>query len=410
VSVPLFTRPVSSSKRLVVAALAIAALGPGASLAQANGGGGGPGPKPKVVGTAYTQTNDPAKNQLIVFDRLSDGTLKQRQVVDTGGLGGQQLQPGCTPNCPILDTQGEIAAAPGEHVVFAVNAGSDTISSFLETPWGLFLIDRISSGGDFPNSLTVHGNTLYVLNSNSGTIKGFKFGPLGFMVPIPGSTQSLIGNPPPESGVNARQIGFDNTGRVLTVSVLGASLINTFKVDAFGRAGPATVPPANSQTPLPFGFAFDPKNHLVMSEVAALPGTGFTSTYNLNTGNATLTPIDSKSSNGQAPCWVVVTNNGKYAFVVNTGGGAPSTIARYRLGNDGTLTSLGNTGPNGDEFARTDEDLSRDSKYLYVLNPSIFAGNTSKIDEYAVGSDGSLTLIGATPANLPPGISGLVVH
>jgi hypothetical protein len=395
----------------VIAALAVAALGPGASLAQANGGGGGPGPKPKVVGSAYTQTNDPAKNQLIVFDRLSDGTLKQVQTVNTGGLGGQQLQPGCTPDCPILDTQGEIASVPTEHLVFAVNAGSDTISSFLVTPFGVFLIDRISSGGDFPNSLTVHGNTLYVQNSNSGTIKGFKFGPLGFMVAIPGSTQSLIGNPPPESGVNARQIGFDNTGRVLTVSVLGSSLINTFKVDAFGRAGPATVPPASSQTPLPFGFAFDPKNRLVMSEVAALPGTGFTSTYNLNTGNATLTPIDSKSSNGQAPCWVVVTNNGKYAFVVNTGGGAPSTIARYRINNDGTLTNLApNTGPNGAEFARTDEDLSRDSKFLYVLNPSIFAGNTSKIDEYAVGSDGSLTLIGATDANLPPGISGLIVH
>ena len=309
------------------------------SLAQANGGGGS-GPKPKVVGSAYTQTNDPAANKLIVFDRLSDGTLKQRQTVSTGGLGGQQLQPGCTPTCPILDTQGEVASTPDEHLVFAVNAGSDTISSFLQTPFGLILIDRISSGGDFPNSLTVHGNTLYVLNSNSGTIKGFKFGVLGFMVAIPGSTQSLIGNPPPESGVNARQIGFDNTGRVLAVSVLGSSLINTFKVDAFGRAGPATTPPKTSSTPLPFGFAFDPRNRLVMSQVTELPGVGNTATYSLNTGSGALTTIDTKSSGGNAPCWVVVTNDGKFAFTVNTGGGLPSTIARYRINSNGTLTNL----------------------------------------------------------------------
>ena len=45
-----------------------------------------------------------------------------------------------------------------------------------------------------------------------------------------------------------------------------------------------------------------------------------------------------------------------------------------------------------------------------MLNPSVLAGPTSKIDEYKVGSDGSLTLIGATDANLPAGISGLIVH
>jgi 6-phosphogluconolactonase (cycloisomerase 2 family) len=386
---------------------AAVALGPGAAVAEANGGGG---PKPKVVGTAYTQTNDPAGNRLIVFARLSDGTLKQVQTVKTGGLGGQQDQPGCPGACPILDTQGEIASTPDEHLVFAVNAGSDSITSFLQTPFGLIPIDRISSGGDFPNSLTVHGNTLYVLNSNSGTIKGFKFGPLGFMVPIPGSTQSLVGNPPPESTVNARQIGFDNTGRVLVVSVLGGNMIETFKVDAFGRAGPI----ANSrapQQPLPFGFAFDPKNRLVMSEVTSLTAFGNVSTYSLNTNTAALSNIDSEPTGAAAPCWVVVTKDGRYTFVVNTGGGAPADISRYRLGNDGSLTSLGaNTGPNGAEFARTDEDLSRDSRFLYVLNPGIFAGDVSKIDEYKVGNDGSLTLIGATPANLPAGISGLIVH
>jgi 6-phosphogluconolactonase (cycloisomerase 2 family) len=225
---------------------------------------------------------------------------------------------------------------------------------------------------------------------------------------IPGSTQKLTANPP--VGVNARQIGFDNTGRVLTVAIVGASLIDTFKVDSSGRASPATAPPTKSAQPLPFGFAFDPKNRLVMSEVTDLKAFGNTSTYSLNTGTAKLATVDSKPSNSAAPCWVVVTKDGKYTYVVNAGGGPDASIARYRLGNDGSLTGVGsNTGENGDEFARTDEDLSRDSQYLYVLNPALMAPK-SKIDEYKVAGDGSLTLVGATPANLPPGISGLIVH
>ena len=405
---PLPTRPTRATG-LALAALALAVAG-GASLASASGGG------PKVVGHAYTESNDPAGNKLIVFDRLSDGTLKPSQTVDAAGRGGQQLQPGCTPKCPILDAQGEVASTPDDHLIFAVNAGTNTISSFRQSPWGFFRVGTISSGGAFPNSLTVHGDTLYVLNSNSGTIKGFKFSWFGDMAPISGSTQPVPANPPPQSGANARQIGFDNTGQVLTVTTLGSSKIDTYKVDGSGRAGPP-APPTTSRNPLPFGFAYDPKNRLVMSEVTDLMGMGNTSTYNLNTNTASLKAIDSKPSDGAAPCWVVITNDGKYAFNVNAGGGPPAAISRYKINDNGSLASLGaNTGENGNEFARTDADLSGDSQFLYVLNPSVGpppmggGNNTAKIDEYKVGSDGSLTLIGATPANLPTGISGLIVH
>jgi 6-phosphogluconolactonase len=359
-------------------------------------------------GERQRRSNDAKNNQLLVFDRYSDGSLKQVKAMPTGGKGGLEAQPGCTPICPMLDSQGSVASTSDGHLVFAVNAGSNTITSFWQSPWGMFKIDSVSSGGAFPNSLTVHGDTLYVVNSNSGNIKGFKFSYFGHFAPISGSTQKLSANPP--VGVNARQIGFDNTGHVLTVAIVGASLIDTFKVDGSGRATPATAPPTKSAAPLPFGFAFDPKNRLVMSEVTDLKAFGTTSTYNLNAGTAKLAAIDSKPSNGAAPCWVVVTKDGKYVFVVNAGGGPPAEVARYGLGADGKLTSLGpNTGENGDEFARTDEDLSPDSQYLYVLNPALMAPK-SKIDEYKVGADGSLTQVGATDANLPPGISGLIVR
>ena len=48
--------------------------------------------KPKVVGAFYTETNG-NPNKLLVFDRYSDGTLKQGHKVATGGQGGHQGQP-----------------------------------------------------------------------------------------------------------------------------------------------------------------------------------------------------------------------------------------------------------------------------------------------------------------------------
>ena len=84
-----------------------------------------------------------------------------------------------------------------------------------------------------------------------------------------------------------------------------------------------------------------------------------------------------------------------------------STVTRYKIASDGSLTELGSNTETKSEFAKTDSLLSSDSRFLYVLAPSVIGGNTSLIDEYEVGRGGSLTLIGQTPANLPVGISGL---
>ncbi|MDX6400009.1 MAG: hypothetical protein QOF27_615 [Gaiellaceae bacterium] len=356
----------------------------------------------KPVGTVYTQTNGLSSNAVIAFNRYADGSLKQRQVVKTGGKGGAEQQPGCTATCPILDANGEVNLSSNGKLVFAVNAGSNTVSSFRETRTGLKRVDQKSSGGTFPISLTSHGNLLYVLNTNSGNISGFHFSSSGHLSPIAGSTQALTANPP--TGFGARQVGFDRTGRLLTATVLGASLIDTFVLKADDT--PLAAVPHPTSSPLPFGFAFDWRNRLVVSQLVNPMGTGDTAVYDVSSSGA-VTDNNTQPSQGADPCWVAITKDGRFVFVVNTGGGAPATITRYRLEDSGTLTFLGLTQPNGQEFARTDEVLSRDSRFLYVLVPSIAKGDTSKIDEFQVGGDGSLSLIGATPSKLPVGVSGL---
>ncbi len=376
--------------------------------------------KAKAVGRVYSETNNPKRNQVLIFNRFANGSLAFVKAVATGGTGGQQLQPGCAPTCPFLDTQGEVTLTSNGKLLFVVNAGSNTISSFRATSGGLQLADVKSSGGKFPNSITVHGNVLYVLDSGifpqpgppvPGNVAGFHFNTAGHLTPIKGSIRPLTATVP---GL-ARQVGFNNTGSVLVASLLGnpnamppssADSIDTFKITATGAASAATA--HNSTTAFPFGFAFDPKDHLIMSQVTSLtvPGAGDTASYQVS-GSGALTPITTQPTHGSAPCWVTVTGNGHYAYVVNTGGGAPTGAftSEYKVFPGGGLKLLGNTAVRP-EFALTDETLSSDSRYLYVLATGATPA-THHIDEYKVGASGTLTSLGQTPAIAVPGASGL---
>ena len=95
----------------------------------AKGGGGGA----RVVGAVYTETNNPAGNKVVVFNRRANGRSFKRQAVATGGNGSTQSV-GCGPGCPILDSN--YAVVNDGQFVFAVNAGSDTVTSFRETTAG----------------------------------------------------------------------------------------------------------------------------------------------------------------------------------------------------------------------------------------------------------------------------------
>jgi 6-phosphogluconolactonase len=369
-----------------------------------------------AVTSVFSISNAAPNNTLIKFDQRGNGTLKKVQTIKTGGSGGLAPQPGCEPpgGCPMLDTQSEVVV--WKRLVFVVNAGSDTVTSFIVKKNGrLKRVDVQASMGDFPNSLAVKRGVLYVLNSHSDSISGIRFNTkTGEMRRIVNSVRPLAGTQIAQ-GLSPRQIGFDRTGTVLIVTRLSPlpGSIDTFKLNSRNRPGQAL---ANAPTaPLPFGFAVDRYNNLVMSQVTAPPElamNGTTATYDINTQTGAVTPIETVTSDGVAPCWVVITRDGRYAFVVNTGGGAPAaTVARYGLTSAGDLTLLGITGENnanGDQFARTDEVLSRNGRYLFVLNPGIM-GNISQIDIYR-RSGGDLTLVGNTPPNGPAGMSGLATR
>jgi 6-phosphogluconolactonase (cycloisomerase 2 family) len=337
----------------------------------------------------YTITNDAAGNALAVFDRAADGTLRPAGTVPTGGLGSGGG----------LGNQGALALSNSDRFLFAVNAGSNDISSFRVGSQGPELVDRIGSGGAMPISIAVEGRLLYVLNAGAGavpgSISGFRIERQGTLEAIPGSTRPLSA-----AAVGPAQIEFDPRGRALVVTEKDTNLITTYVV---GRDGLATGPnaqPSNGATP--FGFAFDKRGHLIVSEAFGGAASALSSYDVDRAGDLDTISASVAAGAEKAACWVVVTGNARYAYTTNTGTGS---VSGYSVGRDGSLSLLdadaitATTGGAPIDAALTDND-----KFLYVLNSSL-----NRIDAFRVQSDGSLApLPSAGVSGLPASTNGLV--
>jgi 6-phosphogluconolactonase (cycloisomerase 2 family) len=343
----------------------LAAAGGVAAFAGPAQAGGFPGP----AGAVYTMTNSPSGNAIEAYARASGGSLTPAGSYPTGGNGGA------------LGSGHSIAVSRDGSVVVNVNAGSNSVSAFIATSRGLRLIGTASSGGTDPNSVTIAGDHLvYVLNAGSDTISGFWLG-WGGLHPIPGSVQPLGAG-----ALAPKQIQFSNDARVLVVDEGGSNTIDTFVMGRDGRAGPAIT--TASVGGAPFGFDFDRAGYLLVSDAALTTGQSGATSYDVAqdgavTANGPAVPIDQAAS-----CWLAAA--GGFAYTANAGSGS---IGRYAVAPDGALTALGSTLVENDPASHPlDEGVSAGQNYLYVL-----ANGLSQIVGYQVGHDGSLTQVTAVP-------------
>ena len=372
------------------------------------------------AGTVVTTTNDPSGNRAVFFDRASNGRLTQSQSLRTGGKGSTQ-DVGLRHRLPDprqrrrrrddLHRPARVRRQRGQrldHVVHQRPASGRYRRA-----------DIIASGGDLPISLATRRGLLYALNTTSGNIAGFRYDSDGEMTPIPNSSKPIAGQGQnqifPSGG--ARQIAFDRRGATVVVSELATmpagggppGVISTFQLNADGTTDSAVSTP--SRTPLPFGFAFTPENHMIMSEVNDPMGTtdGSTTSYTYNTDTGVPTPVTTLTSGGALPCWVNLTRDGETAYVINTGAGRPAGVAKYTVGRDGTLSSRGVTEAPQGTFLWTDPALEpRQGKYLYVLSPTgPMNRRTSRIDGVQDQRSAAASVHRVDRANLPAGVSGL---
>ena len=165
-----------------------------------------------------------------------------------------------------LASQGSLASAADGQLLLAVNAGSNTVSLMRVVRGEKLLLEQVvPSGGQFPVSIAVRGDLVYVLNAGlDGSVQGYRlsggwFGG-GHLWPIPGSNRTLsLGNTnPPDYLMSPGQVGFTPNGRHLIVTTKFSGFkIDVFDVGPFGMLSPTPVSNPAAQ-PVPFAFTFDP--------------------------------------------------------------------------------------------------------------------------------------------------------
>ncbi len=294
-------------------------------------------------GAVCAMTNDPDANQLLCYDRDAKGVLSEAILIDTGGQGsGGDLDP--------LASQGSLIFSSNGLWLFAVNAGSDDISVFRILPEGPVLAGVTDSGGDFPVSVTIFHDLVYVLNAGDNpNIAGFSIAHTGLLTPISGSTRDL--------GDGAfSQVGFAPRGEALVVTDRLDNEILVFGVEEDGTpsADPVTT---SSEGLAPFGFIFN-QDHLLVSEA----GSGAVSSYEI-LPDLSLYVLSSSVPNGQAAtCWIA--GNPQYAFTANT---ASSNISSYSVNRGkGTLELIEAMAGYGN--LDIDIAVTPNGRFLYALN------------------------------------------
>jgi 6-phosphogluconolactonase len=359
----------ASVRRLGVAAVAVLGVlaGPAAANAMAD------------EGALFTQTNDPAGNVVQKFERARDGSLTPAGTFSTGGLGLADLG----------GRQGAVELSDDEQTVYAVNAGSNTVTAFRVRDSGLEVAGTVDSGGVAPASVDEQDGRVYVLNSGgTPNVTAFNFGKRGALRPIPGGARDLPG------ADGAAQVSVTPDGGRLVVSERLSNRLETLALDDRGRPGEPVITPSSGTTP--FGFAISRRGHVIVSEA----GTNSVSSYRVD-GTGLLGVITpALPANQGGVCWVAVSPGGRFAYTGNAGG----SISGFGVDRDGSLTALDADGRTAvPASSPRDLDFARNGRFVYAVSPGD-ATTGGLVTGYRVERDGSLTEITRAPA--ASGITG----
>ena len=222
---------------------------------------------------------------------------------------------------------------------------------------GLELVDVVAVRRRMPTSVTVHRDLVYVLNAGDpGSISGFTVHD-GDLEPITGSTVPLSA-----SGTAPAQVSFTPDGDRLIVAERATQRFSVYTVGRDGlAAGPTTIASAGMT---PFGFDFDNRHHLVVSEAAggALDASTVSS-YDLRR-DAFDVVSPAVPTTETAACWIAITPNGRFAYAGNA---ASMSITGYTIGGHGELTILTPDGKTASATASvTDLATTTDGRFIYA--------------------------------------------
>ncbi len=331
------------------------------------------------------QTDNAAGNQIVAYDRAGDGRLTLDRTYDTGGLGGQ-LTGSMVDH---LASQGSLTYDAANGLLYAVNAGSNSVSVFSVSGDRLTRRQVVSSGGTFPVSVAVRDGLVYVLNAeNGGSVQGYVT-LFGRLFPLPGSNRALGLDPTatPQFVNTPGQVAFSPDGsQVIVTTKANGNDIDVFQVGRFGLLSSSPVMNSEPGT-VPFGISFDGAGHLVIANA----GNNSLATFDLS-HNGTVSLIDSVGTGQGATCWVAQAQG--YFYASNAGTAA---VSGYHASPDGQLTLL--TPATATDPGTVDAAASPGGRFLYVQT-----GGEGIVDEFRVDADGALTAVGSV--TVPGAIGG----
>jgi len=329
------------------------------------------------AGAVFVMTNDAGKNQVIAFERSTNGTLGESTSYDTHGRGsGGTTDP--------LESQGSLTLSQDHSLLFAVNAGSGSVSVFSVHKALLTFLNKAPSGGAQPSAVAAHGGLVYVLNSGgAGSLVGFHLDFGGQLKQIKNSTMFLTG-----TTTGGASLSFSPDGQFLLVTERVANNVDVFRIRPDGTLSPIVVNAAPA--PGTFSVAFAPDGAAIVSETGPANGTNASaiSSYKVNS-NSTLTAISqSVPTLGAGNCWNAITPDGTKVYTSNSGS---DNISGFNIGKNGTLTPIAGTivGENPTSSHNVDIAITADGKFLYTINSQ--SGN---VGTFAINQDGSLTDLG----------------
>ncbi|MBA3595985.1 MAG: beta-propeller fold lactonase family protein [Methylibium sp.] len=327
----------------------------------------------------FTISNSTAGNELVVFAPDGNGGLARRTSASSDGAGSGGG----------LGSQGAVSLSGSGRYVFVVNAGSNTLATFLVSGLELRLASVVDSGGTRPISVAEREGIVVVLNDQGeGNIVAFR-NDRGQLTQLGSRPLSA------SSGTAAAQVSFSADGDTLIVTEKGTHRLVTYRVGADGSLGAPLI--SRSAGLVPFGFGFDRRNRLFVSEA----GAGTASSYRLN-GPVPQLLSGPVATTQTAPCWVAVTPNGRYFYTANTGS---RSISSFRIARDGTISLIAaQAGSVGDGSTPVDAAISAGGQRLFVLD----RGN-ARVVVFDIDPDGALTAAGSG-SGLPRSVVGLAAN
>lgn len=356
-----------------------------------------PPPAAKLANQLYTETNETA-NAVVHFTRQADGTLVRKETTPTGGAGTNAVNAAGNTVPDSLVSQHSIIASPDGTTVFVVNGGDNSISVMNVDPTtGALTLKKRSStaAGRIPNSLALNRGVLYAtFIGGASQLAAFKVEADGALTQIGSYDLLALGG---LATAAPTQVVVSPDGGFAVVSAgTGSNAILSFPIAADGKLGTPVTAAGILATPFAGAFVPGAASPLYL---ATSTSTISLNAFSFSAGGALAALGQATAPGTAAPCWLVVTPDGKTAFVGN-GSGA---ISSYAI-NGNTLTLLDATAAieppvqAGVNSVAADSWISPDGKFLYTA----YLGD-DKVVAYAIGLSGSL-------AKLSESVIGTATH